>query len=80
MNSHWAKVCEDENERESLKKYLENSNFLLDKLTKICYNIMEDSERVSKKNYNSPGWAYEQAHRNGEVDSIKKILEIIGRT
>lgn len=80
MNSHWAKVCEDASERESLKKYLENSNFLLDKLTKICYNIIKESEHVTKKNYNSPGWAYEQAHRNGEVDSIKKILEIIERT
>lgn len=72
----WLKGVNDPLEREKEKKIIVNSNFLLDKLKEICYNKIEELERVNKPDYNNPGWVYEQAHRNGEANAYRAIIEL----
>lgn len=76
IKTEWLKGVNDPEERKKHQKIIENSNFLLDKLKEICYNKINDLERVSKPNYDNPGWAYEQAHRNGEANAYRQIIEL----
>lgn len=53
------------------------SKLVLDKLSKIVYNMVVSGEKVSIDRYASPSWSHEQAHINGYNDALRDILEII---
>lgn len=72
----WTKGETDLKEIAKIEKYIANSKFLLDKAVQICYNSIIELESVSKSDYNTAGWAYEQAHRNGEVAALRKLIKI----
>lgn len=76
MNSKIYAVV-DKEQRELVKEIFEKSDFLLDILRKVCYNTIRECENVSRKDYDTAGWAFEQAHRNGQVDALKELLKII---
>jgi hypothetical protein len=78
MNSKIRSVV-SKDDQERVKEIFEKSDFLLDILAKVCYNIIRESQNVTKKDYDSAGWAYEQAHRNGQIDALQQIIKIIGR-
>lgn len=78
MNSEIQRVVPKE-DWDRVKKVLESDNFLLDILEKVCYNIIRDNSKITKKDYDSAGWAYEQAHRNGVVETADRLLTIINR-
>lgn len=74
----WFKGMDDE-EKKKFTHILESNTILLDKLTEIVYNIVKEAEDVSSKDYDSPSWAYKQAHRNGVADAARKILSLVKR-
>lgn len=78
MNSAIAQVVPKEN-RDYVKKVVAESDFLLDILAKVCYNIIRESQNVTKSDYSSPSWSHEQAHRNGQVDAMMTFLKIIDK-
>ncbi len=62
-------------ERENLKEYILHNKKVLDILSEILYNMYRDTEK-QEFNYDTPSWAYQQAHLNGKKQTIKQILEI----
>lgn len=36
-----------------------------------------EKERVSSDGYSEPNWAYKQAHLNGQVEALEKILKFL---
>lgn len=76
MNSVWKSAI-DKGDEETLQNYLDNGHFLLDKLSKICYNSIIECEKVSVKDYDHPSWSHKQAHQNGKVEAFKFILKLI---
>lgn len=76
MHLDWVKDIKDPKEREQFKKLLEGNEKVLDKLSKIIYNYIKESE-YSTHNYDSPSWAYKAAHSNGEVGAYKKIIKLL---
>lgn len=64
-------------EREKMKEEVLSSENLLDKLSKILYNIQEKKQTSVLADYDTPSWSHKQAHLNGEAAGIRKVLEII---
>ena len=64
-------------DREKFKQEVINSKKVLDKLGKILYNIEESLRTVKERDYDSPSWSHKQAHRNGESDMVRRVIELI---
>lgn len=77
VNLIWVKDLKNEEERTKFKETVLNSQKVLDKLREIVYNMSIDRERVKSTDYDSPSWAYKQAHLNGEQEAYRKVIEIL---
>ena len=77
IQSLWLSHLKDSKEREEYKNKLLASRFLLDKLHEIVYNIVKMETRPSTKDYDSPSWAYLQAHQNGRLEAFEEILKLL---
>lgn len=76
VSEEWLRGLTAE-ERQEMKLLVVNSEKLLDKLKKIVYNMCTKKEEVSLDNYDTPSWAYRQAHQNGEAAAYRKILSML---
>lgn len=76
FDTRWFKDSNDE-EREKLKAQLLGDKKTLDKLRKILYNIVITEQNVNSSDYESPSWAYKQAHRNGRIDAFNTVIALI---
>lgn len=63
---------------DGLKHSLVHDKFF-DKLRTIIKQELDLLDRTEQSNadYSDPSWAYRQAHRNGQVASLTKILTLI---
>jgi hypothetical protein len=63
---------------DGLKHSLVHDKFF-EKLRQIIQQDLEVLCRTEQSNtdYNDPSWAYRQAHRNGQVASLNKIMTLI---
>lgn len=80
MKSVWFRNGKNQEDRERIKGMVLGSKKTLDILAEICYNIIKNDSEVSKQDYQSAGWAFEQAHRNGRQDALREIISIINLT
>tara|TARA_R110002020_G_scaffold285675_3_gene501204 strand:+ start:853 stop:1101 length:249 start_codon:yes stop_codon:yes gene_type:complete len=78
MNSAIQSLVPKE-DRARVAEIVEKSDFLLDILAKVCYNIIRESQNITKSDYSSPSWSHEQAHRNGKVEALTDFLKIINK-
>lgn len=62
-------------EQDRFKNNVLSSKIVLDKLIEICYNIHKSLDKVSY-DYDSPAWAYKQAHVNGQKEMLEKIISL----
>lgn len=76
ISEAWLRGLQDEN-RESFKKEVISSKKVLDKLVEILYNMEEGKREVSLPDYDNPSWSHKQAHLNGELAAIRKVIELI---
>ena len=81
MYTMWTKHLEDLEEKEKFEKYVLGSKRLLNRLKDILQE-QEDAlslGEMSPKNYDSPSWAYKQAHSNGYrqcLNVLKKLVDL----
>lgn len=75
MKSQWLGTLKGD-ERENFKLSILSSKIVLDKLHEIVYNMYKDRSREQISDYDSPSWAYKQAHTNGYLEALSKILEL----
>lgn len=64
-------------EQEQFKQIVVGSGKVLDKLSKIVYNMGISGEKVIEDHYDSPSWSHKQAHRNGYNEALRDILDIL---
>lgn len=64
-----------EEEKKKFEDYLDNSQILLDKLHKICYNMCIESENKTN-NYDNPNWAFMVADSTGYRRALKHIMTL----
>ena len=81
MHLLWSAHIQDKEEKADFQKYVENSTALLDRLADIITKKVEAAEtaRLSKKNFEMPSWAYDQADTNGYIRALKEIRAITNR-
>jgi hypothetical protein len=61
-------------EADRLALQLTNSKFLLNRLDTVIRTKIDETERVSVKDYDSPSWAYKAADREGYIRALKELL------
>lgn len=73
----WIKDL-DQKQREELEKQLRAARKPLLKIRQLVINklVQLEKEQVSKRNYDSPSWAYLQADINGEVRGLQYYLQL----
>lgn len=79
MYSVWTKHLKDPEEKAQFEKNLRNSKWILDKLDEILLSMETSLRRseISPASYDSPNWAYRQAHSNGFLQSITSVRRLI---
>lgn len=77
MYSVWTKHAKDEEDKIQIEKSIRHSKWILDLQNEILKDVENSLTRqeVSPKSYNSPNWAYRQAHSNG----FKQCLQLVKR-
>ena len=76
ISTEWLKGLSEE-EKESFKKTLLNSDFILDKLREILYNRCQEKESTKISDYDKASWSHYQAHKNGAIDELKTVINLI---
>lgn len=79
FNSKWTKHLPNEADREQLKKTILGSRTALDRLKQLLSEELDslENQELSSTDYDSPSWAFKQAHRNGERTFAKKVFELL---
>ena len=81
MYTMWTKHLEDTNEKVEFEKTVLGSKRILDRLKDILKE-QEDALNIGEvlpKNYDTPNWAYKQAHSNGYrqcLGVLKKLVDL----
>jgi hypothetical protein len=76
MKTEWFKGLQPP-EVEAMKKSVFGSKIVLDKLIEICYNRSQALKSVRESDYDSPSWAFKQAHKNGYTQALDDLVEIL---
>lgn len=79
MKSAWHKHIEDPEQKARFKSSVEGSKTVLNRLTALLDEMEADltSSELASKNYDTPNWAYKQAHVNGQKAQIRTIKFLI---
>lgn len=74
----WFSDCEEDPKKieERRKKLLQFSE-ICGIIENVIEKKIENLDSVTEKDYESPSWAYKQAHKNGEKQAYKEILDLI---
>lgn len=79
MISAWTKNCKTDEDKQRLTQTIQNSKGALDRLSEILVEMELDlsNSELAARNYDSPNWAYKQAHVNGQKAMIRGIKTLI---
>jgi len=64
-------------QQEQFKQNVIGSKLILDKLSKIVYNMGVSGESVKLTDYDSPSWSHKQADQNGYNRALRDIIDLI---
>lgn len=74
----WFSDCEgNEKKIEERRKKLLQFSEICGIIENVIEKKIENLDSVTEKDYESPSWAYKQAHINGEKQAYKEILDLI---
>lgn len=76
LNTKWFSDLPS-NEQAQFKEIVLGSKKVLDKLSKIVYNMCISGEKVKEDHYDSPSWSHKQAHKNGYNEALRDVLDIL---
>ena len=79
MKIDWVKHCKSVEEKEQYSASLARAKWVLDDLSKLVNSNLNGREvaEISPKTYDSPNWAFQQAHNNGYKQALKDVLNLI---
>jgi hypothetical protein len=76
INEAWLKGLKGP-EREKMKEEVLSSENFLDIAREMLYNMQERKrEGAVLGDYDTPSWSHKQAHLNGELAMLAKLIEI----
>jgi hypothetical protein len=79
MKIDWIRHCKSEEDKANYTASLKRAKWVLDDLSKLVQSNLNGREvaEISPKTYESPNWAYQQAHNNGYKQALKDVLNLI---
>ena len=79
MYSKWTQHLKDPRDQEKFKEQVILSVEVLRRLKDILTEFEDSLTRTETtvNVYSSPSWAYEQAHKNGNRETIQKVKQLI---
>lgn len=79
MISAWTKHLKTDEEKERFKNSVLGSRTVLSRLKELVKEIEDEQDKIERdvRIYDTPSWAYRQAHLNGFKDCLSKINKII---
>lgn len=83
LSTVWTKHLRSKEDKDNFELILRNSTQILTRLRDIIAEREKELEAQETKlsDYETPGWAYKEAHRLGrkaELRSLKELLDFIG--
>lgn len=66
-------------EKDAFEKLLRSSPRIVSRLKQICEQWEQAilSQQCKPDSYDTPSWAYKQAHLNGELSRIRKFKDLL---
>lgn len=79
LDMAWVRDAKTEDQKKDFEQYLRNNTRLFDKLNAIMdeWEDALDKQERSKDQYDVTNWQALQAHRNGNVEIIQKLRDLI---
>lgn len=79
MMSQWTKNLSDPKDKERFQSSILGSRPVLERLQELLDEEEKDldSSELKEATYDTPSWAYLQAHKNGQRSMIRKIKTLI---
>jgi len=71
-NGRWSNNLTDDSKK-NFEDLLGVNNKVLDRLSEICYNMINSSE-MDASDYDNPNWAFKQADKVGYRRALKSII------
>lgn len=62
-------------EKKELKRQIDLSQLLLNKLVELVQDDIESTDKVSDEDFNNPSWALKQAYKIGYKKGLTRLLE-----
>lgn len=76
MKNIWFKGLTGQDKQKRQEIVLSNK-IVLDILKEILYNRVREVEKSSLDDYESPSWAYRQADKNGQLRTLKEVIQYL---
>lgn len=76
ISSAWTSGLKGRDKQE-MEELVKTSTILLDRLSKILYNMQESKRKTVLADYDTPSWSHKQAHLNGELEVLRELQEIL---
>jgi len=77
MHHQWFSNLPNKADQEEFKKLVLGSQKILDRAAEIVYNMSIMESRPSSQDYESPSWAFKQAHLNGRIEALNEIYSLL---
>lgn len=79
MQSIWFKHISDPDKKTDFEKLLRNSTLSLGRLREIIRELKEALHKTERSSsvYESPSWAFQQAHINGMLQAYSNIDQLL---
>jgi hypothetical protein len=78
VSERWVFHLTSKEDKDKAKRTVANSGFTIALLKNVVSHMLQTSTRVTTKRdaYDTPSWAYKQAHENGYQQALKEVLEL----
>lgn len=75
----WTKHCKTEQDKKDYTESLKRAKWVFDDLRKLVDSnlLSNEASEISPKSYDSPNWAYRQAHSNGYKQALRDLKNLI---
>lgn len=78
ISTGWYSGCDNEKDRATRKGLVLSSTPILEVLKAMLERRKEEVQKVRDEDYNVAGWPYLQAHRNGKMEELDRLINLLG--
>lgn len=80
VQSKWFSHLSDEEQVKEFKARVRAAAPVLERLNEIMSGKVEAHTSVATSDYDSPSWAYKQAHSNGYCEALRELTKYLDTT